>query len=121
MNISRKSWHYRMHVALFTIFNLDRFGPRAYLRGARFEHQPKTLCGYFWSTLTLTALLPLFVLISILIVLPIAAVIIGLEKAHDSYRRARPRPEGKPYKTDVFFEYVGARKKKVCPLLTVVD
>lgn len=120
MIVSRKSWHYRLHTFVFTVFNIADFGPLSYLRGKRYDHQPKTLCGYFWSTTTLVALAPVFLLVFFLIGLPIAALVIGLFKAHEGYRAVRPKPT-EPTKTGLLLEYAGARKKQLCPLITLSD
>lgn len=126
MNVSRKSWHYRLHTLAFTCWNLDTYGPIAYLEGRRYEHQPKSLCGYFWSTLTLLLLcIPMAIFVALL--LAAAAMILGLEKLHDAYRGVRPKPlkPAKPPKehprVNVFKEYTKARKAKVCPRIELVD
>lgn len=119
LTIKSTSWHYRLHVLAFTMFNIESYGPRAYLRGERWSHSSRTLCGYFWTTLTLTLLLPFWLIAGVLIVLPVALGILAGEKIHSKYREARPRDPDKPYKIDAFFDTVAAGKKRACPLITV--
>lgn len=121
MNVSRSSWHYRLHVFLFTIFNLADYGPLAYVRGERDDHQPKTLCGYFWSTLTLTALTPIWLPFMTFVVAPIMGVLFAGIWVHGQYRSIRPKPAGKTTKFDVAVQYTVARKQKYCPLISLTD
>jgi len=117
MKVSRHSWHYRLHSFVFTFFNWEQYGPIPAIKGKRWEHQPQSLCGYFWSTATLTALVPVLTLI-----LLASAPLIGLGLVafwlHDRYRLWRPKQYKEP---SLVRQYVKARKQKVCPLIELTD
>lgn len=117
MNISRKSWHYRLHVFVFTVCNVERYGPLSYLRGSRWEHKPKNLCQYFWSTFLLMVFIPVILLGLGLFFLVIFCLVWPIMWLHDKYREVRPGT-GEP---SLVRSYLAARKAKVCPLITVVD
>lgn len=127
MFVSRKSWHYRLHCFVFTFFNWERYGIPTALKAlvgkdTLWEHKPKSLCSYFWSTTILTGLTPVIFILAVGIGIPLALIVgflFGCEKLHDLYRSWRPK-EG-PSRTGLVATYVWARKSKVCPLITIVD
>jgi hypothetical protein len=128
MKVSRRSWHYRLHVFGFTVFNLMDYGPFAYARGRRYEHQPNSLCGYFWSTLALLWLTPILAICTLIVV--IAAAIVGAtsvvaDKTHNVYRTIRPKaevePNPEPQPPGLILSYMKARKQKVCPIIELTD
>lgn len=134
LKIRRTSWHYR----------LWKLGRQAHTK-------PRDLCRYFWHLLIVKLLLPLvgaaFVLLGIgsliyviwghplesaMIVVGIllaVALVVGLvlliRKLYERHLRLvkersklPPEPEPEP---SVLFTYLAARKKKLCPLIEVVD
>lgn len=144
MKISKKSWHYRLHVLVFTCFNLERYGPIAYLQGKRWDHlegrtkydddfnkvpAPMSLCSYFWSTLSLLVLgillLPFVLAGAAIVAFIFYAIYVPGDWIHTKYRSWRPKkqrdPEAPPSTLQLAGHYVAAQKKKHCPLLDVVD
>lgn len=127
MFVSRSSWHYKLHCFVFTFFNWETYSPvRAFKalvgKATLWEHQPKSLCGYFWSTVTLTALTPLITAILLALTIglaPFVAMFLGGEWLYDQYRKWRPKTG--PSRTGLAAQYMLARKSKVCPLITLVD
>lgn len=127
MFVSRKSWHYRLHCFVFTFFNWETYSPvRAFKavfgKATLWEHQPKSLCSYFWSTTLLTALFPLITVIlavGVIGIAPFVALFLGGEWVYDKYRSWRPK-KGQT-RTGLAAQYLAARKSKVCPLITIVD
>ena len=122
MTISSKSWHYRLHCFVFTFFNWECYGVFDALRGPNhwWAHKPYSLCGYFWSTVILTILFPIIGLLLIVLTIvfgPLVAVALGIHWVYEIYREHRPK-QG-PSRTGLLAHYVAARKRKVCPLITV--
>ena len=99
MRISSKSWHLRL-VRLFD----DTYLPR-------------DLCSYFWRVLFSIILLP--------ILLPIISIIfifVVVENISDRiYERRSRLGRKKEKKPNLFFEFIKAKKEKICPLIEVIE
>ena len=136
VTISRRSWHYKLHCFVFTFFNWERPGcgpinayKALFRKKSLWQHSPVTICGYFWSTLFLSMLAPLFtVLLAALGILaaPVLGTVFGAFWLHDKYRSFKPRPKGAPpgrieRATGFAFDYVVATKQKHCPLIDLTD
>lgn len=143
MEISKKSWHYRLHMFY-----------------SNTRHVPKTLCGYFWKTvgfcafilaktsvlfaaafligsppveaifaaLSLTApsvvLIPLYIIAGVATIAIIISVFFaimyllakGVEKTQDFIhdRSIKAKPT-------LIGEFIKAKKSKYCPLITIKE
>ena len=130
MKVHKKSWHYRL-------WRLGRENSRS---------EPRDLCRYFWHIALLKVLLPLAVVVAALAgvvaiawmiwenpidfaiivttVLGLIAFVIGVGfLVRKSADRATQERLGVIEKKEpgVVREYLSARKRKVCPLIEVVD
>ena len=99
MEISSKAWHLRL---------VRLFEP---------GYQPSNLCGYFWRVV----LSLLFLGLAIVTLPPLVAFFgIGMACAY-SYKKVfdhhKPRELKKP---SLIVEFIKAKKRRVCPLITVV-
>lgn len=151
MRVSRRSWHYRWFQFLVRPFAAtpDAHGWTWWFLGAlqvfaaygeprRGEARlPPSLCGYFWSLVALTALVPMLVF-SLVVTFVVGAVAAGFGfVAVSAFRTARgalrgsrrggrrllgrpAAPQRERFPNPVV-EYVKARKRRVCPLIDVVD
>ena len=92
MKINKKAWHYRW---------LNRLGV-----------YPSTLCTYFWTVVFTVALTPIVVpvlaVILIVIGIPVLSVIYLRDKWQEKHRGQEP---------SIFWQYLAAKKRKVCPLI----
>jgi len=120
MNISKKSWHYR-------ILNfLDFIG----------SHE--SLCKYFWKVVVVLVIAPPLALIFLLVIA--VAILVGSIEIfilalaltsiiQDRYRDerwagTRPYPTETPYvrkEPSLFRAWITAQHRKVCPLIDFVD
>lgn len=121
MKVSKKSWHYRLHNAVISLYVFCHDGPEGpwrFITGERTNHAPKSLCGYFWSTLVLTLFLPVFVLFFAIAVAIVFGVVVPLSRLWATYRHFRPKKvaTGDP----LVRTWVKARKAKVCPQIELV-
>jgi fatty acid desaturase len=123
MKVSRKSWHYRLHVFVWTMFDLDHGGPIAYFEdGYRNNHKPRSLCTYFWSTAILTLLFPIWGFLLLLVLLILSVIFLLVIWPHRKYRSVRPKaPSAKNKEPGLVKSFVKAKKSKVCPLIEVTD
>lgn len=133
MKVSSKSWHYK----------LWRFGRES-------DSQPRDLCRYFWHLALVKVLIPAVILalavtgivllgiliwenptttaIVVAIVLLGAALLAGLgylgyrwyQRSEQKKAERRLLPLEPPREPGVMRSYLIARKRKVCPLITVV-
>lgn len=134
MKVNRNSWHYR----------LWRWG-----RDDRYSHkrsEPRDLCRYFWHIAIVKMLLPLIgaslivagivaivikaandpltVGLVILAILGGLAVAFGLAEFFDRRADLRQRREWDPSlrkEPGIVRQYLRARKRRICPLIEVVD
>lgn len=130
MKVSRNSWHYR----------LWKYGREPY------GGEPRDLCRYFWHILLMKILVPIVVIglvitgiVAILVSVwnhPLdAAIVVGIalglvvllvavgyfhQRRED--REEERRNSGAPRKEPgLARQYLAARKRKLCPLIEVVD
>ena len=139
MQISRKSWHYRLYnfnwnfwkdfpeywfQTVASKFGGDKPWPH--------EYHPKSLCRYFWFTLLSTLVAPIvalamffFLFVILLGALPVLGVMYLWDDAHAYGRQRRWAQSGGPQTTKpragLVVEYIKARKQKVCPIIELVD
>jgi len=141
MNISRRSWHYRLYRVLY---NVGR-GPKylsPFAKGRVDPDLPSSLCPYAWSILLAlvgaTVLAVVFVALapvagvlyagywlgSVLVVPASVWVVHGIVRyvndpeAKESRHRDRKPREPRP---SLVANYLRARKQKVCPPVRLVD
>lgn len=144
MNISKRSWHYRLYNFWRNVIDFDRDGP-LYLfpwwrdHETRYYNPPSNLCKYFWTTLILTGFTWILVLgagiVLGLIGLLYFAFVWPIERYKDSnWRHARldakyraKLSEGASWKPPtpkepgILVAFLKAKKAKACPLITLVD
>lgn len=119
--VSRKSWHYRLHTFVFTMFDLEHGGPIDYwTEGYRYIHRPKSLCTYFWSTLILTILLPIWTIFFTIATIVIVIGYFVFYKPHEKYREFRPKKQSNK-QPGIVKTFIKAKKNKVCPLIELTD
>lgn len=120
MSLSKRTWHYRLHRLVWTTFDIEHYGPLAVTRGQRANHEPKSLCGYFWSTLLLTILSPIFVGVLALMCTVFFAVyymfVWPIETIHHKREAAR-FARGEAARPSVTVAFVKAKKQRVCPTI----
>ena len=120
MRISKKSWHYKLLVAMGTV-------P---------WHRYDSLCGYFWGLVfTLFVKLP-FSLVAVVLCSPVIVIFITIFWVQDKLQRRRwlkakedakkPQPPDKPSKLCnnepwLITAWLRAKKDKVCPLIEWED
>jgi predicted RND superfamily exporter protein len=134
MKVKKSSWHYR----------LWKFGRDG-------KSEPRDLCRYFWHLALVKILLPVaagfmivvgfitlawiiatnLVITAVTIVVGLilaGLVVLGVKLIQRSSERAKQRKREKalkgpepPKDPSPFWEYLKARKRKVCPLIQVVD
>lgn len=143
MDISRKSWHYRLYRYVRNIERNPRYlKPRE--EGRDDYATPASLCGYTWSIVFGLAgvfvLLVAFAIVAPFYLLYLAAhlVVGGVFWLADVIGDHRPRHiarvfrpsmqktqkpyrEPKPDRPSLVLEFLKARKQKVCPTIKLVD
>ena len=100
MEISSRSWHYRL------VKWLDK------------NYQPSNLCGYFWQVV-----LSLFVGAMFIPALPLIVTGLGIWTAY-TYSYKKVFPHHKPSESEepsLIVEFIKAKKRRLCPLITVRD
>ena len=133
MKVSRNSWHYRLYRFWYNVWRgfSDAPGPRDYLDAVkhpqRRDPQPKNLCRYFWWCLLNVVFGWLAFLVAWLVIAVVFAVVMPIAWFHDRRQAKRalkqpsPPPQPKEKHPSPFAEFVRARKKKVCPMIELVD
>ena len=110
LTISSKSWHLRL--------------VRSYHEGS---YTPKSLCGYFWAVAFAVFLTPFMAaLIGVLavgavILLLVPQAIFGFLMKWWPSRKTDGPMEFKPHKPNLVWEFIKAKKRRVCPLIKVVE
>jgi len=118
MQVSSRSWHMRL------------------VRWLDDDYQPKNLCKHFWMILLHLALLPLLGILFLgivgilslffVLIFPIyghrASQKIGGEDVRPWWVRISKEPKPKKHReSNIFIEWVKAKKQRVCPLIEVVE
>ena len=106
LTISSKSWHLK----LVRILRTD-------------DYKPRNLCGYFWQVVGTCATVPLLALLFV-----VAILAVGTWLAVSWLNRKLPLRHGKRERLiateshlNLAWEWVKAKKQKVCPLIKVVE
>lgn len=140
LKIKSTAWHYRLYCFWHTVWDTSELPPITIwelIRGQRKLQRPTptTLCRYFWFIVLSSVVLTLFSSILVLagvicgpIILLVGVIGYGIKLLYYRVRRRRRfrrRPasifdvlEKEP---SLVVEFVKAKKKKVCPLLEVID
>jgi len=134
--IRKNKWHYRLYKFWWAIWDGDdpfiffevllrRKNWRDYSRSDR---EPTSLCPYFWFVVLNTLFLPLLLSL-LMIVLVVATICVSpfflLSEIKDRRRKRRiaqgkVKPQ-KPKQPSMLKTFIRAKKRKVCPLIEIVD
>lgn len=140
MKVSSTSLHYRYWNYWRNMLD-DKSGvwpPIPFTKQHRYTYRPHTLCAYFWQVVAFASVVPVIVVAFTLAaggiaiaISPIVGLIVLVRYLYFKSVERRERleqeeyPNGRPPKPprepSMLLQYVSAKKKKLCPIIELVE